>query len=183
MTVRSQNIKTLDIAFLSFFAISLAIFSKILIALVTFSVGHEYCSHIILIPAISLWLAYTHRGTIRKAFEPWPLGSVIALPAIPALIWAFARRSTLDPGDFLAIAMFAIVCIWISGFAVCYGLGAFRAGIFPLLFLLLMIPLPVFALNAAVHFLQKGSTEITYWILQAVGQTSLKDGFTIYHPK
>jgi exosortase len=183
MTVRSENTRTLDIAFLSFIAISLAIFSRILFALVTFAFDHEYCSHVILIPAISFWLAYTHRGAIRKAFELWPLGAVIALPAIPALIWAFARKSTLDPGDFLALAMFSIVCIWIGGFAVCYGLRAFRAAIFPLLFLFLMIPLPVFALNAAVHFLQKGSTEITYWMLQAVGQASLKDGFTIYLPK
>jgi exosortase len=183
MTVRPEKIKSADTAFLAFVAVSLAVFGKLLFALVSFAFDHEYCSHIILIPAISIWLAYTSRQSIRAALRTWPTGAVLAVPAIPVLLWAFARRSALNPGDFLAAATFSVVCVWIGGFAVCYGPRALRAAIFPLLFLFLMVPLPGFVLQAAVHSLQKGSTEITYWMLQAVGQPALKDGFIIYLPK
>jgi exosortase len=66
---------------------------------------------------------------------------------------------------------------------VCFGVRAARAAVFPLSLLLLMIPLPTVALNAAVRFLQQGSTEITWWLLQAAGEPSLKEGFMIYMPK
>jgi exosortase len=183
MTDLFQNKKSADTAFLVFFAASIAAFWKPLSGLVSFSLDHEYCSHIVLIPAISIWLIYLHWKSIRKTIHTWPLGALLALPAIPILLWAFARKSTLDPGDFLAATTFSIACIWISGFAVCYGSRALWAAVFPLLFLLLMIPLPAFALQAAIHFLQKGSTQITFWLLQLVGQPELKDGFIIYLPK
>jgi exosortase len=183
MTVHFEKIKSADSLFLAFIAVSLAVFGKLLYTLAAFAFDHEYCSHIILIPAISIWLVYSNRKSIRTALRAWPLGALLAGPAVPVLVWAFARRSALDPGDFLAATTFSIVCVWISGFAVCYGPRALRAAIFPLLFLFLMIPLPVFMLQAAIHFLQKGSTDITYWMLQAVGQPALKDGFIIYLPK
>jgi exosortase len=183
MAVRSEKIKYADIAFVAFIAVSSALFGRLLFTLVSFAFDHEYCSHIILIPAISIWLVYTNRKSIRTALRTWLPGALLAVPAIPVLLWAFARRSALDPGDFLAATTFSIVCVWISGFAVCYGPRALRAAVFPLLFLFLTVPLPGFMLQAAVHFLQKGSTEITYWMLQAVGQPALKDGFIIYLPK
>jgi exosortase len=183
MTIRSEKIKSADTLFLAFIAVSLAVFGRLLFTLAVFAFDHEYCSHIILIPAISIWLAYSNRKAIRTALRTWPSGTLLAVPAVPVLLWAFARRSSLDPGDFLAATTFSIVCVWIGGFAVCYGPRALRAAIFPLLFLFLMVPLPAFMLEAAVHSLQKGSTEITYWMLQAVGQPALKDGFTIYLPK
>lgn len=181
--MRLAKTKFADLAFLGFLAVSLAVFYKPLIALIAFSWNHEYCSHIILIPLICGWLFYVKRNLIWKARSTWRYGVLFALPAIPVLFLALRRTSTLDQNDFLAATTFSIVCIWISGFAVCYGPRAFRAAIFPLLLLLLMIPLPTIVLQAATRFLQQGSTEITWWLLQALGQPSYKEGFTIYMPK
>jgi exosortase len=183
MTLFSGKLKSADIAFIGAMAVSLAVFGKLLVSLVEFSLAHEYCSHIILIPGISAFFVYLNRNSIRKVFHTWAYGALFAIPAVPILIWAFARKSTLDPNDFLAAATFAIVCVWIGIFAVCYGFPSLRAASFPLGLLLLMIPLPTLVLQATTHFLQQGSTEITWWILQAVGQPALKDGFTIYMPK
>jgi len=183
MVLASEKTKSMEYAFLGFLVVSSAAFLKLLIALVKFSLDHEYCSHILLIPFISVFLIYVNRDAIKKSLSWWPAGVLLMLPAIPVLIWAIARKSVLDPSDFLAAATFAIVCVWISGFAVCFGMRAARAAMFPLSLLLLMIPLPIVALNAATRFLQQGSTEITWWILQAVGEPSLKDGFMIYMPK
>jgi exosortase len=177
------KLKSADIAFIGAMAVSLAVFGKLLVTLFSFSMTHEYCSHIVLIPAISAFFVYLNRNSIRKLLNTWVYGALFAIPAVPMLLWAFTRKSSLDPNDFLAAATFAVVCVWISIFAVCYGFQAFRAASFPLGMLLLMIPLPTVVLQATTHFLQQGSTEITWWILQAVGQPALKEGFTIYMPK
>jgi exosortase len=177
-----KSIKSADVGFVGFLAVSLAVFWKPLIALVVFSWNHEYCSHIIFIPLICGWLFYVKGNSIRKALSTWAYGVLFALPAIPVLFWALRGTSTLDQNDFLAAITFSIVCIWIGGFAVCYGPRAFRAAVFPLLLLLLMIPLPTIVLQTATRFLQQGSTEITWWLLQALGQPSLREGFTIHMP-
>ena len=183
MTLASEKMKSMEFAFLGFLVVSSAIFFKLLSALVKFSLDHEYCSHILLIPFISAFLIYMHRDSIGKSLSWWPAGALLALPAIPALIWAFSRESTLAPNDFLSVATFSIICVWISGFAVCLGTRAARAAMFPLSLLLLMIPLPTVALDASIRFLQQGSTTITYWLLQAVGEPSLRDGFMIHLPE
>lgn len=183
MVLASEKMKSMEFAFLGFLAVSGAAFFKLLAALVKFSLDHEYCSHILLIPFISAFLIYMDRDAITKSLSWWPAGALVALPAIPALIWAFAGKSSLEPNDFLSGVTFSIVCVWISGFAVCFGMRAVRAATFPLSLLLLMIPLPTVALYAATRYLQQGSTEITWWLLQAVGEPSLKDGFMIYLPK
>jgi exosortase len=183
MVLTTEKTKSMEFAFLGFLAVFAAVFFKFLAALVKFSLEHEYCSHILLIPFISAFFIYLNRESIKKSLAWWPGGALLIIPAIPVLIWAIARKSTLEPNDFLAGATFAIICVWISGFAICFGMRAVRAAIFPLGLLLLMIPLPIVVLNAATRFLQQGSTEITWWILQAVGEPSLKDGFMIYMPK
>jgi exosortase len=182
MTLHSRTIRSADIAFFSCVGASIIAFWKPLFALVVFSLNHEYCSHIILIPAISVALLYMNRGFIRKTFHPSAFGLLLLLPAVPVLVWVISRKASLNENDFLAGTTFAVVCVWISGFAVCYGVRAFRAAIFPLFVLFLMVPLPTVVLEATIHGLQQGSTQITYWLLQAVGQPSLKDGFTIMLP-
>jgi exosortase len=183
MTLDSERIRTANIAFFGFLGASLVAFCKPLISLVTFSWSHEYCSHVVLIPFISAWIMYVNRHSIQRTVSTWIYGAGFALLAVPVLLWAIAKKPALDPNDFLACTTFSLICVWIGGFSVCYGLSAFRAAIFPLMFLLLMIPLPTPILAAATHFLQQGSTDITYWLLQAVGQPSIKDGYLIRMPR
>ncbi len=183
MALATGKTKSMELAFIAFIILSSAAFFKLLAALVKFSLDREYCSHILLIPFISAFFIYLNRDSIKKSLAWWPGGALLIIPAIPVLIWAIGRKSTLEPGDFLAASTFAIICVWISGFAVCFGMRAARAAVFPLGLLLLMIPLPTIALNAATRFLQQGSTEITWWLLQAFGEPSLKEGFMIYMPK
>src|SRR2546422_8108035 len=46
--------------------------------------------------------------------------------------------------------------------ALCFGLQAFRAGLFPMLFLLFMVPVPHVVLDLVVTGLQKGSAEVSF---------------------
>jgi exosortase len=92
------------------------------------------------------------------------------------------RASFLSQGDKLSLLMFAIVLVWIAGFVLCYGLQAASAAIFPLTFLLLMIPLPHALLDAAVIALQKGSAAMTGVLLKLIGLPAYRQGFIFSLP-
>jgi exosortase len=79
------------------------------------------------------------------------------------------RLFTLNPIDQLSIAALAIVFISIAGFVLCYGQQSFRAALFPLLFLVLMVPMPAVVLDNTVLALQKGSAVMTYALYKLFG--------------
>ena len=63
-------------------------------------------------------------------------------------------------------------------FILSYGSKSFRAGRFPLLFLLFAIPVPLFLLDRFIYILQVGSTEVTQRLFDLTGTTYFRDGFT-----
>jgi exosortase len=75
-----------------------------------------------------------------------------------------------------------VILVWAGGFLLCYGFGAFQAAAFPLLFLLLMVPLPDLMLDRVIRALQQGSTEIAYLMFQAVGTPVSRHGFLLSVP-
>jgi exosortase len=74
----------------------------------------------------------------------------------------------------LAILGF-VVLLW-SGFAWIFGSYAFSATLFPLLFLLLMIPPPAFLLDRFTVWLQWGSAYVTNWLFHATGTHAVRNG-------
>ena len=63
-----------------------------------------------------------------------------------------------------------------------YGLKSFRVALFPLLFLFLMVPVPVFIMDKLIYFLQVCSTEVTCVFLQVAGIPLIRDGFVFNLP-
>ena len=70
---------------------------------------------------------------------------------------AQTRLSTLDSNDRLSVVVLAIILVWMGGFVLCYGIRGLQTGLFPFLFLFLMIPIPTFVLDRIVLALQTGS--------------------------
>ena len=111
---------------------------------------------------------------------------------LPASEWCFLELPFIGPqlaihshaqgDDSLSVAALAILLIWVGGFLASYGVAAVREAAFPLLFLLLMIPLPERFLNWTIELLQRGSTEISYLLFNMVGVPALKQGFVISVP-
>jgi exosortase len=89
---------------------------------------------------------------------------------------------SLNQNDRLSLTVFAIVLVWIAGFALCYGTQSLRAAIFPLFFLLLMVPMPAEVLDKFVFALQKGSAEMTYALFKLFGVPVLWQGFKFSLP-
>ena len=170
-------------AFAAFVGVSLLVFWRVAGALVSYSLSRESSSHIILIPFVSLVLLYSERARIF-ASPRTSLGPGIVLICAGLAIY-FTSLSRLYPqgGDaLLPVETFALILLWLGGFLLFYGIQAARAAAFPLLFLLLMIPLPEGVLARLIYSLQKGSTEISYLLFRAVNVPVLKQGFLLYLP-
>src|SRR5437773_6001917 len=126
--------------------------------LIRFSFQEEHYSHIILVPAVSaLLLLYERRKVFAQVETSWQAG--VGLFAAGVLFgWCgLAYIASAGENDRLFITTSSLVLMWIGGFIFCFGLHAVRAGLFPVLFLVLMVPLPDLLLNAVIFSLQTGS--------------------------
>jgi exosortase len=169
--------------FAAFIVISSLAFYKTLSAVIRYSLASsDSSSHIVLIPIISFFLLYLERQKIfsitRTSIVP---GASLALLSI--FFYWLVNRSSFPQGNWqLALETLCVVLVWIAGFLLCYGFAALRAAAFPLLFLLLMVPLPDVILDRAIYALQSGSTEISYLIFQMVGTPVSRHGFLLSVP-
>jgi exosortase len=151
--------------------------------LISFSLTHDYGSYIIFVVPASAYLIYLKRHEIFSSVQAdLRAGSVLFL-AGTILWWLAERYSPPSPqGDYLSLVILAIVIIWMSGFIFCYGTRAFTIGTFPLLFLLLLVPIPVFLIEKVIFLLQAGSTAVAYWLLRLLGVAVFKQGFILNLP-
>ena len=151
--------------------------------LITLSLHDDRYSHIVLIPLMAASLIYLQRDRIF-AFPRYSIsegGSLLVVGM--ALLWLTQSRfATLSPIDRLSGVVLAIVLVWMAGFVLCYGMQSFRAALFPLLFLLMMIPVPTIALDKTVVALQEGSAVMTYALFKLLGVPVLWQRFKFSLP-
>jgi len=170
-------------AFGLFWIASLAVFWKAIGTLVVYSLHHESSSHIVLIPLVSAYLLFTERKQIVSAARPSAAAGIGLIVVGAFLYWLTIRGSLPEQGNVqLSAASLALVLVWIGGFLWLYGWASARAAMFPLLFLLLMVPLPDRALSFVIHLLQEGSTEAAYLLFRMVGVPVLRQGFILSVP-
>jgi exosortase len=149
--------------------------------LVRFSLTHNYGSHIVLIVPASAYLIYLKRHEIFSKLQTnFLIGSSLFL-AGAILGWAAGMYSGADV-EKLSLRVLAVIVLWISAFIICYGTHAFEAARFPLLFLLLLIPIPDFLIERIIFFLQASSATVAYWLLRILDVPVFKDGFILRFP-
>ena len=171
------------VIFVIFMLASIGLFWKSLTALVSYSLNNESCSHIILIPFVTGYLLFLGRKRIFQFVRPSiPLG--IGLISVGVFLnWVGASNAfSLSGNGSLSMVAIAFVFVCIGGFVALYGLSATHAALFPLLFLLLIVPLPDGALGWTIHALQQGSTDLTCLLFRLVGMPYLRQGFVITLP-
>jgi exosortase len=170
-------------SFVAFIVVSCLAFHKALSALVMYSLHEDSSSHIVLVPFISFLLLYFERRNIFSVTRTSVIsGAGLALGGV-ILYWLADQRFFPKDGNWpLPLGTLSVVLVWVGGFLLCYGYVASRAGAFPLLFLLLMVPLPDIVLDRVIHALQEGSTEIAYLVFQAVGTPVARQGFVLSVP-
>jgi exosortase len=135
-----------------------------------------------LIPFIGAWvLVVDHRKIFRNLSYDRTLGAglffcAVCVGLIASLI--SGGSSNLRLSSFIL----ALVMIWMSGFLLLFGKAASKAASFPLLFLLLMVPLPQSLLNRTIYILQTGSAWITGAFFDLFGVPALREGFVFHLP-
>jgi len=174
--------------FLLFVLVSVFLFMEPLRMLLDYSQrtgNHEYdkYSHTLLIPFISLALVILDRKRIF-ALVQYSLGAGAFL-----LLVGFAmnrigvwRLPQVGLENSLSMRLLGLVVFWTGGFILCYGVKAYRAGAFPLLFLLLAVPIPGALLDRVLWCVQIGSTEVCSWIFALLGVPVLREGFKFALP-
>jgi len=82
----------------------------------------------------------------------------------------------------LSLNILALVAWWMGAFIFSFGSRAFRRALFPLCFLLGMVPLPQLVLDPLVGLLQQGSTTSAHWLFAAAGIPVQQTGTLVHLP-
>jgi exosortase len=103
--------------------------------------------------------------------------------AIAAIaLWFLAQRAPTADGLDLTLRVAALVfAAWAIVWCF-YGASFFRAALFPMLFLLLLLPLPDEAIAKLTYALQAGSTFATYWLFKIFHVPVTRSGFMLSLP-
>lgn len=140
-------------------------------------------SHIVLIPFLSLYLMWLSRakilGSPRDGLAP---GLALLLAGIGLLIAVGTVPSPATQDLRFSATILGFVLVLIGEFILCFGRQAFRAAIFPLFLLFLIVPIPPDVMDRAVLALQKGSADISYILFKLVRTPVFRDGFRFSLP-
>ena len=164
-------------------AISLAVWWSPLTSSFALALHDEQYTHILLILPISAALIFLG----WKSPEPFKrpsvvLGSVLLVVTASVTFFMKWRVVAISPDERLSANMLALVVWWIAAFIFCFGFRAFRRSLFPLCFLLWLVPFPNFALNPAVNLLQRGSAASAHLLFAAAGVPVEQQGVLVHIP-
>jgi exosortase len=171
------------LAFAFLCAVSIAFCWQPLVATLKLALASDAYTHILLILPLSAALIYLDSKQLRIDPQPSPrLGA--ALLALALAIGCYARWGMTGTPELVrhSVGMFALVIWWMAGVLLCFGTSTFRTLLFPLCFLFLMVPIPEFALNRIVEFLQERSALAARLMFRMVGVPATQDGIMVSIP-
>lgn len=142
---------------------------------------YEHYSHIVVIPFLSLFLGYLDRRAIFASVDRRPVAGALLMIVGIAASWLPGMRRLGEEAAW-SLALLAMVTTAVGAFILCYGVEAFKKASFPLLLLLLMVPLPPLVLHAVVGFLQRASAEVTAAIFEMIGVSVFRQDFLFALP-
>jgi len=171
---------------LLFLACTLAaffMFYKPLGELTRFSIHSMFYSHIWLVPLVSIFFLFTERKTIFQTVE-YSYVSGIPLVIAGIIVYLASRnlQTDLNLNDYSALATFAAILCINGVFLLCYGVQAFKAALFPLLFLIFMVPIPTVLMDRIINLLLVGSTAMTELLFKLFGAPYIREGATFHLP-
>ena len=160
-------------------------FAVPLFSLVRFSLHSDLYSHILLIPFVSLYLAWLKKNELRH--DSAPDRKLAVLPLAAGLLSSLAflalhSRLRLAPVDSLAWNTFSFFLLFIGAACLCLGRQTLRALAFPLGFLIFLVPFPVIVRDAIEAFLQHRSADGAELLFGLAGTPLLRHGVDFQLP-
>lgn len=143
----------------------------------------DYHSLIPFIPLISIYLIYLKRKKIGDSmqYSVGP-GAAIILLGLALYGMGLGLGGNLNSNDYATVVVSAALVLLWGAFLLAYGAKVFAALLFPLLFLIFMIPVPAFIMERIIAFLQIGSTESANFLFWASQTPYYREGFLFYLP-
>jgi exosortase len=140
-------------------------------------------SQVLVIPLITAFLFYWRRHIIfkRVQYDIVP-GLAVIVAGIALMLFGRPTTSVLVKGDQLALSILPLLIILWGGFLLFYGLHAFKAALFPLFFLIFVMPIPSPLMDRTIYFLQHASAEVSYVLLKLTGTPIYKENVTFVLP-
>ncbi len=143
----------------------------------------EY-THVLLVPFIAAALIYADR---RKIFSEIRCCRFAIFPMVFAMgLLAFGQRNpelfSHPEGLRLFLATALGIGVLMADFSLCFGVSAFRRALFPLVFLLLSVPVPKPAMSRVIGLLQEGSAAFSAILFRLIGMPALRQGFAFSLP-
>jgi exosortase len=142
---------------------------------------HEEYTQILLVLPIVAALVFLDRHVLQSPKPGLRLGSAICL--FSAILAALAQWQSGFPPDLrLSLSMLALVGWWAGAFVLCFGDRIARSLLFPLGFLLWLVPIPEFVLAHVITFLQQWSAFTAQVLFTISGVPVSQDGFFLTIP-
>lgn len=169
--------------FIAYILVLLVLYFLPDMALDGLSLDSELYSHFMLIPVVSIYFFVMERKTIFSK-TGYSLGLGLPVMAVGLMLYGFGKSGSLglNQNDYLALLTFALFLCLLGGFIGFYGRRAFRQALFPLLFLIFVVPIPMFILDPLVNLLLIGSADTSYAIFKLLGVPVYRDGFIFELP-
>lgn len=161
------------------------VFSWPLFQLVRFSLHEDLFSYILLIPLVSAYFAWTNRKELTAAR---PGAVVAAVPLVIGIALGVGYVATLLSGptvptaDTLALSTGAFVALFIGITILFLGSAVTRRLLFPLGFLILMVPIPTAIIAGTDTMLQHTSALTADLMIRSVGTPVWRDGLIFRVP-
>ena len=148
--------------------VAVAIWWIPLVTLFDLALRDEQYTHILLSLPISVALVVLDwKSLTGPSGSGGAAGSALLVGAL--LVRAGARWTVSSADLQLSLNVLALVAWWMGAFILCFGTRAFRRALFPLCFLLWMVPLPQFVLDPIVSLLQRGSAASAHLLFALAG--------------
>ena len=167
----------------AFIVFGILLFYSPLHQLFLLSLKSELYSHFLLIPFVSLYFLIVERKSIflKVRWQP-SVGLYLAIAAIGIYAFALHLQASMDLNDFLSACLAAFV-LWLNaGFLMVYGFIAFKSALFPLMFLVFIIPIPSIILDPIIRFLQVFSAHAVHLVFYIFNIPFLREDMTFKLP-
>ncbi len=161
---------------------SIAVFWRSLVLLFSTALSNDEYSHTLLILPLVIALLYSERSDVFRRTQYSLAAGFLFLLFVLTFGWLFRHPLSLSPNDTLSLQIAFFVSWLVLAFVFCFGAEASRAAAFPLIFLLLIIPIPDAILERSIWLLQKCSTDLTYLLMKAANIPVVRREFILSLP-
>ena len=175
----SQSARVRLWSFALFTLALLCCFSQPIYTLIRFAIQSDLYSHIILIPFISFYLIWVQRHQLALDSSPSRGAAVVPFIAgagILAIGFSLRVSGGIQTQDYVASVTFAWLTFLWGGCLFIFGIATLRAVIFPLLFLIFIVPFPMSVQRHLETFFQVSSAAAAHLLFQISGTPLLQEG-------